>query len=214
MWCVSLGRMWMPTLIAVRQHRWFDLSSWWRSTDKYTGSLPTEPGIVSVAEGGEIFLPRQHPVGDGNGRGGKRTVYEAIQYGLRSKRYFHFNLCTTTRIENAGEYHRYITCIPNPTQNPIFSPINQLHQALNVTNLLYSTDLKYTTIYSYAGNAANGKDTLILALESELQGRFHNKAPVGTLGYRWDKAGRSNHHWNDVEYKPCALMLVWSESKL
>ena len=46
-----------------------------------------------------------------------------------------------------------------------------------------------------------------------MQGLFHKKAPVGTLGYRWDKAGHPNGYWNDDEDRVCSLMLVWSESK-
>ena len=144
---------------------------------------------------------------------GKDTVFEAIQYGLRHRRYFHFNFCTTTRLERDEEFLRYLT----QDRNPIFSPFNQRHLSLDRQTLLVNPnqeyDLKFTTIKSYPGNAANGKDNLLLALESKLQGLFHKKAPVGTLGYRWDKAGHPNGYWNDDEDRVCSLMLVWSESK-
>ena len=144
---------------------------------------------------------------------GKDTVFEAIQYGLRHRRYFHFNFCTTTRVERDEEFLRYLT----QDRNPIFSPFNQRHLSLDRQTLLVNPnqeyDLKFTTIKSYRGSAGNGKDNLLLALESKLQGLFHRKAPVGTLGYRWDKAGHPNGYWNDDEERVCSLMLVWSESK-
>ncbi|OEU07276.1 hypothetical protein FRACYDRAFT_251401 [Fragilariopsis cylindrus CCMP1102] len=144
---------------------------------------------------------------------GKPTVFEALQYGLRYRRYLHFNFCTTTRPENQEEYVRYLS----QDRNPIFSPFNQRHLSLDRQTLLVDPnqeyDLKFTTIKSYRGSAGNGKDNLLLALESKLQGLFHRKAPVGTLGYRWDKAGHPNGYWNDDEERVCSLMLVWSESK-
>ena len=143
---------------------------------------------------------------------GKATVFEALQHGLSYERLFHFNFCITSRNENQEECHRYLSENKANT-NPTFSPTNPDHRALT-RNMLLKTDVRYTTVYSYKGTAAKGKDTLILALESQLQGVFHKKAPIGTLGFRYDKAGRPDYRWTDDEERVCSLMLVWSESKL
>ena len=143
---------------------------------------------------------------------GKPTVFEALQHGLAHEPLLHFNFCITSRPENQEECHRYLSQ-NTANNNPTFSPTNPDHRGLT-RNMLLKTDVRYTTICSYKANAGNGKDTLILALESQLQGVFHKKAPIGTLGFRYDKAGRPDYRWNDDEERVCSLMLVWSESKL
>ena len=40
----------------------------------------------------------------------------------------------------------------------------------------------------------------------------HKKAPVGTLGYRYNKAGRPSGYFDGSSV--CTLMYVWSECKL
>ena len=143
---------------------------------------------------------------------GKATVFEALQHGLSYERLFHFNFCITSRGENEEECHRYLSGC-GAKDNPIFSPTNPGHNTLT-RNMLLQSDVRFTTVCSYKANADNGKDTLILALESQLQGVFHKKAPMGTLGFRWDKAGRPDYRWTDDQERVCSLMLVWSESKL
>ena len=143
---------------------------------------------------------------------GAKTVLEAIKIGLRNK-YFHFNFCTTTRSLDEGEWHGYLTS----HTNAIFSQANTPDiPRLSKTILFHTTtddyDLKFLPLFSYVGSAANGQDRIILDLETKCQTVCHQKAPVGTLGYRYNKAGRPVN-FNDDE-RVCTLMLVWSECKL
>ena len=67
-------------------------------------------------------------------------------------------------------------------------------------------------LFSYIGSEENGRDTILLDLESKVQALCHKKAPVGTLGYRYDKAGQPTDFKN--ERRVCTLMYFWSERKL
>ena len=71
-------------------------------------------------------------------------------------------------------------------------------------------------LFSYLGNDENGRDKLMLEVEAGLQGVLHKKLPLGTLGFRFDRAGRSvgNTYWPKNEDRVCKVYFVYSESKL
>ena len=144
---------------------------------------------------------------------GAKTVLESIKTGLRNK-YFHFNFCTTTLSLDEGEWHNYITGFG---RNGIFSHANTPDIPRLSKKTLFHTnadeyDLKFLPVFSYKGSDDNGQDRLLLSLETKCQTVCHQKAPVGTLGYRYNFAGQPVNY-NDDE-RVCTLMLVWSECKL
>jgi hypothetical protein len=61
----------------------------------------------------------------------------------------------------------------------------------------------------HVGTKENGFDRAILEIESLCQGVYHKEIPVGTVGYRYDKAG-----WPvATETRICMLYFCFSERK-
>ena len=83
-------------------------------------------------------------------------------------------------------------------------------------NDLEKSDLRVVELFSYVGNNENGRDRLMLRVESGFQGLLHKKLPLGTLGFRYDKAGQpvGNTYWPENEDRVCKVYFVYSESKL
>ena len=104
---------------------------------------------------------------------GGTTIYKSLQVGLGTK-YFHFNFCTTTRALEEGEWHGYLT---GGCRNGIFSHADEIDRTrLRENTLLHSGDydIKWMPIFSYIGNNDNGRDCILLELESLCQSTFHN----------------------------------------
>lgn len=141
---------------------------------------------------------------------GAKTIYEAIRIGLSQHKHFHFHYNTTTRSLTEEEWHGYLT---GGCRNPIFSYADrEAGSPLARTDIVLTEefDLKFLPVFSYMGTEENGQDRILLSLETHCQTPFHKKAPVGTVGFRYNKAGiPANFDGRRV----CTLMFVWSERK-
>lgn len=92
---------------------------------------------------------------------GAKTFFESIQAGVHTK-YFHFNICTTTRPLEEGEWHNYMT---SSSRNGIFSHANEPDRlGLRASIILHSDeyDLKWVPIFSYIGTNENGGGRILL----------------------------------------------------
>ncbi|KAL3923840.1 MAG: hypothetical protein SGILL_001416 [Bacillariaceae sp.] len=140
---------------------------------------------------------------------GAGTLGEGIRQGLKTK-HFHMNFCVTTRSDSVEEFHAYLTghsrnCIFHYPNRPAESPLS----VRDIKDRSFS-DLKFIPLIRYIATDANGGDNLILELETLSQLLYHQKAPVGSLGYRYHKAGRVFGKTNCL----CTLYFVYSEKKL
>jgi hypothetical protein len=141
---------------------------------------------------------------------GARTIHEAIQIGAREHPNFHFNLCTTTREDTEGEWYNYLTGI---SRNGIFHYADQpAGTTLEMIDVLVSGeyDLKFIPFLRYRGTQENGYDRLLLDVESKSQNFYHKQLPIGTVGFRYDKAGRPH---KAEEIRVCTCYFVFSERK-
>uniref|UniRef100_A0A7S2VE60 Uncharacterized protein n=1 Tax=Entomoneis paludosa TaxID=265537 RepID=A0A7S2VE60_9STRA len=140
---------------------------------------------------------------------GAKTIHEAVQTGIQNHPHFHFNFCTTTRPIDDGEWHGYLTqnhrnCIFHYSQSPPGTNIQK-------SDLL---DLQFIPILQYVGNANNGMDRILLEVESGCQSTYHQKLPVGTVGWRYNKAGISISKRGQEEEHVCTLFFVFSVCEL
>ncbi|KAL3938203.1 MAG: hypothetical protein SGARI_001835 [Bacillariaceae sp.] len=82
-------------------------------------------------------------------------------------------------------------------------------EAICVRNRDYS-DLVFIPIFRYVGTRKNGFDRILLAAERLCQTPYHKKAPVGTLGFRYNNAGTPALDSSRI----CTLYFVSSVKKL
>ena len=148
---------------------------------------------------------------------GRATLGEALAYAFAHKEHFHCNVCTTTRSDEEEEWRRYTTT-STQASNSIFSLTDVQSKCLPKEYVIdpKQSDFCVTELYSYVGNSKNGRDNLMLKVESDIQGIMQKKLPVGTLGFRFDKAGRpvGNKSWPENEERVCKVYFVYSESKI
>ena len=130
---------------------------------------------------------------------------------MRDHKHFHFHFCTTTLDDSAGEWHQCLTgtgrkCIFHCSNEETGSPLRR-------TEILYSgnDDLRFVPVIRYLGTPDNGEDRILLELETKCQSKCHLKLPVGTVGWRYHKAG-TPRPFNGAS-RVCTLYFVYSESK-
>lgn len=139
---------------------------------------------------------------------GAKTIHEAIQCGLQTP-HFHFNFCVTTRDDTDGEWHEYLTGgsrnnIFHYAERPPGTPLRR-GDVLDPEN----SDLQFIPMFRYHATEENGRDRIILEAETKCQSTYHQKVPVGTAGFRYDKAGRPM----TKEDRVCTLYFVFSMRK-
>ena len=149
---------------------------------------------------------------------GCTTLGEVLEYAFATKKYYHCHFCTTTCSDQEEEWHCYFSGSKTKTNNPLFSQANVPNRGLTLGRLndLEKSDLRVVELFSYVGNNENGRDRLMLRVESGFQGLLHKKLPLGTLGFRYDKAGQpvGNTYWPENEDSVCKVYFVYSVSKL